>query len=47
MIEVANAVVAVLPDTKLDIYGKIPNETVKAAFENCPNIDFTQGGCEL
>jgi hypothetical protein len=40
LIEVANAVVAVLPDTKLDIYGKIPNETVKAAFENCPNIDY-------
>lgn len=40
LIEVANAVAEVCPGVKLDVYGKIPNDEVKNALDNCININY-------
>lgn len=40
LIEIANALQKISADYHLDVYGKIPNDTVKAAFENCKGIEY-------
>lgn len=40
LVEIANALQELSPDLYLDIYGKLPNETVKTAFEGCPGIRY-------
>lgn len=40
LIEIANAIANVCPGLKLDVYGRIPNNTVEAAFANCSNINY-------
>lgn len=40
LIEFANALQKVSPETVVDVYGKVPNENVKAELENCKGIRF-------
>lgn len=40
LIEIANTLQKISPDYFLDIYGKIPNDTVKSAFDNCAGIKY-------
>ena len=40
LIEIANALNSISSDYKLDVYGKLPNDEVKAAFEDCSAIDY-------
>ena len=40
LIEIANAISEVSPGTRLDVYGRIPNDRVLAAFNNCSNINY-------
>ncbi len=40
LIEIAKALNEINSDYKLNVYGKIPNETVKEAFQNCPAIKY-------
>ncbi len=40
LIDIADALQKISSDYKLDVYGKIPNETVKNAFDNCKGIDY-------
>ena len=38
MVEIANALQRISPDLKLDVYGKIPNQAVQMAFDQCNGI---------
>ena len=38
--EIGNALQKISADYHLDVYGKIPNDAVKAAFENCKGISY-------
>lgn len=38
--EIANALQSISPDLYLDVYGKIPDERVQAAFDACPGIRY-------
>lgn len=40
LIEIANTLQKISPDYFLDVYGKIPNDTVKTAFDNCAGIRY-------
>lgn len=40
LIEIANALVEINPQYRLDLYGKIPNEEIKREFENCRGINY-------
>ncbi len=40
LVEIAKALNAVNPDYKLNIYGKISNDTVNEAFKNCSAINY-------
>lgn len=40
LIEIGKALQNISPEHKLDVYGKIPNDTVKVAFENCKGINY-------
>ena len=40
LIEIAEALQSISPEFKLDVYGKIPNDTVKNAFDSCPGINY-------
>lgn len=40
LVEIANALNGISKDYKLDVYGKLPNEQVKAAFDACESIDY-------
>ena len=40
LVEIANALQNISPDLHLDVYGKIPNETVESAFESCAGIRY-------
>ena len=40
LIEIANTLQKISPDYFLDVYGKIPNDTVKTAFDNCVGIRY-------
>lgn len=40
LIEIANALQNISSEYKLDVYGKIPSETVKTAFDNCKGINY-------
>lgn len=40
LIEIAKALNEINKDYKLDIYGKITNEQVKKAFDECPEINY-------
>lgn len=40
LIEIAEALQNISSDYKLDVYGKIPDETVKTAFDNCKGINY-------
>lgn len=40
LIEIADVIAEILPGTKLDIYGRIPNSAVEMAFDNCKNINY-------
>lgn len=40
LIDIANALQNISADYKLDVYGKIPSETVKTAFDNCKGINY-------
>lgn len=40
LVEIAKALQSISPELKLDVYGKIPNDTVKIAFEACPGINY-------
>ena len=40
LVEIANTLQSISPDLKLDVYGKIPSDAVKDAFEACPGINY-------
>ena len=40
LITIANALQSISPDLRLDIYGKIPNDSIKNAFDSCPGINY-------
>lgn len=40
LVEIAQALESIDPSYKLDIYGKIPNDEVKNAFNNCSAINY-------
>lgn len=40
LIEIAEVLQNISTDYKLDVYGKIPDETVKTAFDNCKGINY-------
>lgn len=40
LVEIAAALQEISPDFYLDVYGKIPNDTVRQAFESCPGIRY-------
>ena len=40
LMDVAQALREVLPESKLDVYGKMPSEEVRCALEACPSIDY-------
>ena len=40
LVKIAKTLSAIDPEYKLDVYGKIPNEEVAAAFETCPAIRY-------
>lgn len=40
LVEIATALQEISPDLYLDIYGKIPNDTVRQAFESCSGIRY-------
>ena len=40
LIKIAKALNKIDPQYKLDVYGKIPNDNVKQAFENCKAINY-------
>ncbi len=40
LIEIANTLQDIDKNLKIDIYGKIPNETVKTAFKTCVGINY-------
>lgn len=40
LVEIANALQEISPELHLDVYGKIPNETVKTAFNGCMGIRY-------
>ncbi len=40
LVEIAEALKSINTDYKLNIYGKIPNDTVKEAFKNCSAINY-------
>lgn len=40
LVEIANTLQGISKDLTLDVYGKIPNDTVKAAFDSCPGINY-------
>ena len=40
LVEIANTLQSISQDLTLDVYGKIPNDTVKAAFDSCPGINY-------
>ena len=40
LVAIANALQAISPDYYLDVYGKIPNDTVQAAFDACRGIRY-------
>lgn len=40
LVEIASALQEISPDLYLDVYGKIPNDTVQQAFDACPGIRY-------
>ena len=40
LVKIANALAEINPQYKLDVYGKVPNEKVKNAFNNCPALNY-------
>lgn len=40
LVDIANALQEISPDLHLDVYGRIPNEQVQAAFDACPGIRY-------
>ena len=40
LVAIANALQAISPDYHLDVYGRIPNDAVQAAFDACPGIRY-------
>ena len=40
LITIANALQSISPDLRLDIYGKIHNDSIKNAFDSCPGINY-------
>lgn len=40
LVEIANALNGISKDYKLDVYGKLPNDIVRSAFDSCPAIDY-------
>lgn len=40
LVEIANALQKISPELYLDVYGRIPNETVQLAFESCAGIRY-------
>lgn len=40
LVAIANALQAISADYRLDVYGKIPNDEVQAAFDACPGIRY-------
>lgn len=40
LVDIANALQHISPELKLDVYGRIPNQTVEDAFERCPGICY-------
>ena len=40
LVEIANALVQINPNYKLDVYGKLPNENVAKAFSSCNGISY-------
>lgn len=40
LVEIGEALQNISPDLKLQIYGKIPNQMVQEAFDECPGIDY-------
>lgn len=40
LIDIGNALQKISPKYKLDIYGKIPNDAVRADFESCQGINY-------
>lgn len=40
LVAIGEALQSISPEAKLDVYGKIPNDAVKAAFESCSGINY-------
>ncbi|MBQ9973417.1 MAG: glycosyltransferase [Oscillospiraceae bacterium] len=40
LMDIANALQAISPELHLDVYGRIPNDVVQAAFDACPGIRY-------
>lgn len=40
LVEVAEVLQSINPGYKLDVYGKIPRQEVRAMFDNCPGINY-------
>lgn len=40
LVQIGNALQRISPELKLDVYGKIPNDEVAAAFDGCAGIDY-------
>jgi glycosyltransferase involved in cell wall biosynthesis len=40
LVEIGNALQRISPELKLRVYGKIPNQTVQTAFDDCQGVDY-------